>query len=212
MKPLKYPCILFDFDGTLADSLGMAVEIFNSMSEDYGHRKILPEDIPRLREMSTSQCLRELKVSRFKLPRLLLEGRKRLLRSISDIRPVQGIEEMLLSLRPLAKTIGILTTNSRENVEVFLKLHRLEKNFDFISSTSKLTGKAKNIKAIMLTYGYGSKEMILVGDEVRDIKAAQKTNIASAAVSWGFHTPQLLQGRKPDFMLYHPSELHGFIR
>ena len=42
------------------------------------------------------------------------------------------------------------------------------------TTTSKLTGKAKHLRAIRKTFSLTSHEMLYVGDEIRDVKASKK--------------------------------------
>jgi phosphoglycolate phosphatase-like HAD superfamily hydrolase len=48
---------------------------------------------------------------------------------------------------------------------------------------------------------------VYVGDESRDLDAARKAGVSVAAVSWGFHAPELLASMNPTYMLEHPREL-----
>ena len=49
--------------------------------------------------------------------------------------------------------------------------------------------------------------MIYVGDETRDITAAQKSRVQVVAVAWGFNSPQILTQFNPDHLIHHPLEL-----
>ncbi len=45
--------------------------------------------------------------------------------------------------------------------------------------------------------------MIYVGDETRDITAAQKSQVQVVAVAWGFNSPQILSQFNPDHLIDH---------
>ncbi|NJM38353.1 MAG: HAD hydrolase-like protein, partial [Akkermansiaceae bacterium] len=78
--------------------------------------------------------------------------------------------------------------------------------FDFISSTSKLTGKAKHLKAIRKTFSLRPEELLYIGDELRDVKASQKAGIPVAAVTWGFNSRESLAASEPNYIFDSPAD------
>ena len=94
-----------------------------------------------------------------------------------------------------------------ENVDLFLKAHGLREHFDFISSTSRLTGKSGHLRAIRKTFSLHAEEMLYVGDEIRDIKASKKAGIAMAAVTWGFNSAESLAAESPEHLVHAPRGL-----
>jgi phosphoglycolate phosphatase len=105
----------------------------------------------------------------------------------------------------------VLTSNSSENVEVFLNQFGIRKHFEFISTCPKLRGKAKHLSAIARTYSLSPLNMIYIGDEVRDIKAAKRAAVSVAAVTWGFNTKEALSKHEPDWLISTPDELAKLI-
>ena len=51
------------------------------------------------------------------------------------------------------------------------------------------------------------KEVLYVGDEIRDIHAAKNTGIHIASVAWGYNTVESLKKNKPEYLIYEPAEL-----
>ena len=126
--------------------------------------------------------------------------------NIAQLELIAGIKEVLPELRSRCESFGILTSNASTNVDLFLRAHGIRELFDFISSTSKLTGKAKHLRAIRKTFSLNGDEMLYVGDEIRDVKASKKAAIAVAAVTWGFNSPEALAESGPDHLLSAPRE------
>jgi phosphoglycolate phosphatase len=121
------------------------------------------------------------------------------------------MEKVLLELKKQVETLGILTTNSPENVREFLKRHNLE-IFDFISSGRKLMGKSSNIKSILKTFSLKPSDFLYIGDESRDIVAAKKAGVNVAAVTWGLNTPDVLLKENPNHLINTSDELIGIIK
>jgi len=199
--------IIFDFDGTIADSLETVCEIYNELAPAYDLVPIGPENLPVLRELGIRKLLKRLALKPRHLPHVLNQGRKMLRERIEEIKPVPGILEQIESLHQSPRPLGILTSNSSENVEVFLNQFGIRKHFDFISTCPKLRGKAKHLSAIARTYSLSPLNMIYIGDEVRDIKAAKRAAVSVAAVTWGFNTKEALSKHEPDWLISTPDEL-----
>jgi HAD superfamily hydrolase (TIGR01549 family) len=185
-----YSILVFDFDGTIADTLGETRRILNQIGPDYGIRHIEEHELDHLRHLSLKQLLDHLKIPKRRVPALI----------------AQGMSDVLVELRRHVHGFGILTSNATANVDLFLQTHGLRDQFDFISSTSKLTGKAKHLKAIRKTFSLRSEEMLYIGDELRDVKASQKAGIPIAAVTWGFNSRESLAAEKPDYLFDRPAD------
>jgi phosphoglycolate phosphatase len=156
--------------------------------------------------------LDHLDIPKRRLPSLIARGTSILRGSITRLDVIQGMSEVLTELRMHVESFGILTSNTPENVDLFLRGHGLREIFDFISSTSNLTGKAKHLKAIRKTFSLRAEEMLYVGDELRDVKASQKAGIPIAAVTWGVNSRESLAAEKPDFIFDQPKDFMRLLK
>ncbi len=208
---MKPKLIAFDFDGTIADTLSEMQKILNEMAPDFGYRQVDPEEMSQLRQLSMKELLKELGISKLQVPKLLTRGLQKLKSRIDRVEMVEGMKETLIELQPKAEHFGILTSNSSENVELFLKYNGLDHLFQFISSKSKLSGKAKHLKSILRTFSLDPEEVLYVGDELRDVSACQKVGIPIAAVTWGFNAKEALEKSEPDYLFDDPQELRDLI-
>jgi HAD superfamily hydrolase (TIGR01549 family) len=198
--------LVFDFDGTIADTLGETRRIFNRMAPDYGIRQVEEHELEQLRHLSLKQLLSHLEIPKRRVPSLISRGTGMLRGSIERLQMIEGMHEVIVELRRHVDRLGILTSNATANVELFLRTHGLREPFDFISSTSKLTGKAKHLRAIRKTFSLRHEEMLYIGDELRDVKASQKAGIPVAAVTWGFNSRESLAAEKPEYLFDHPAD------
>jgi phosphoglycolate phosphatase len=201
-----YKTLVFDFDGTIADTLGETRLIFNRIAPDYGIREVAEHELDHLRHLSLKELLDHLKIPKRRVPALISRGTGMMRGNITQLQLIAGMKEMLIELRGHVRSFGILTSNATANVDLFLKTHGLREQFDFISSTSKLTGKSKHLKAICKTFSLRPSELLYIGDELRDVKASQKAGIPIAAVTWGFNSRQSLAASKPDYLFDQPVD------
>lgn len=199
--------IIFDFDGTIANSLETALEIYNELAPEFNLVPIGPENLPELRQLGVRKFLKRIQLKPRHVPHVLNKGRLMLRERITGIQPIPGIVEQIKILHEQSHSLGILTSNSSENVEIFLNQHGIRQYFDFISTCPKLRGKGKHLSAIARTYSLSPLNMIYVGDEVRDVKAAKRAAVSVAAVTWGFNTKEALAKHDPDWLISDPKEL-----
>jgi len=208
---MAYRTIIFDFDGTLADTLEESRKIYNVLAPDYGLRQVQAEELPQLRHFSLLELLGHLNIPKRRVPSLISRGTALMRGNITRLQLIPGIDEVLKELRPRVQSFGVLTSNAPANVDLFLRAHGLRELFDFISSTSKLTGKAKHIKAIRKTFSLKESEMLYVGDEIRDVVASKKAHIPVAAVTWGFNSPEALAEHHPQHLINQVGELLDLV-
>jgi phosphoglycolate phosphatase-like HAD superfamily hydrolase len=125
---------------------------------------------------------------------------------IDQIRPIAGMPEIIASLHARGHRIGILTSNSEENVAAFLTRHELP-YFHFVKTSSKLFGKAREMKRILKAEKVTPSDVLYIGDETRDIEAAQETGLRIAAVTWGYNSAEALTAMQPHHVVSSPEEL-----
>ncbi|MGB3262733.1 MAG: HAD-IA family hydrolase [Microcoleus sp.] len=198
--------IIFDFDGTLADTIDILLSITNRLSAEFGFKPATKEEVAQLSNLTSWQILRYSGISIFKFPLLIRKLRAELRSEISDVQLFPGIKEVLLELKSLGFQLGIITSNSRENVLAALENNNLQDTFTFIYSGSTF-GKHKVINKWLRQEHINPEEVFYVGDEIRDIDAARKTGIKIIAVGWGFNSQEVLALHHPDFLIERPQQL-----
>jgi phosphoglycolate phosphatase-like HAD superfamily hydrolase len=206
-----YRSLVFDFDGTIADTLGETRRIFNQIAPDYGIRQVEAHELESLRHLSLKELLKHLDIPKRRVPALIARGTGLMRSQITQLQLIPGMGEVLVEMRRHVDSFGILTSNASANVELFLEAHGLREQFDFISSTSKLTGKAKHLKAIRKTFSLRHEQMLYIGDELRDVKASQKAGIPIAAVTWGFNSRESLAAASPDHLFENPADFLSLL-
>lgn len=203
--------IVFDFDGTLADTYDTFVEIANGLAKEFGYKPVHPEEQEKLKHLSAKDLIKQSEIAPFKIPFVLRRVKSELSHKIQDLQPINEIPDCLKQLKKKGYLLGILTSNIQKNVLLFLKTHHLDELFDFIYSGTSLFGKHKVINQLLKEHKLTPSEVIYVGDETRDIHSAQKSNVKVIAVAWGFNSAEILAKHQPDFLIYHPQELMAVI-
>lgn len=205
--------LIFDFDGTIADTFASMIEISNHLAGEFNFKKIQAQEVEHFKHKSSREMLRILQVPTLKIPRIANRAKKELNKKMTAIEPMDGIKETLQKIKSLVLPdgrqgykMGILSSNSLENVSKFLKQHELDL-FDFVLTSSGFWGKNHGLKKLIAQNGYYPQDILYIGDETRDIEAARKSGISVAAVTWGYNSSRALKSFQPDYVLHSPQEL-----
>jgi phosphoglycolate phosphatase len=202
--------MIFDFDGTIADTFHAVVDVLNQLSDEFGYRRAAPDDMATLTSLGLRELADHVGLAWHRLPALAVRVRKEMARQMPSIKPCPGIPGALAALRERGVRTGMLTSNNRHNVESFLAKNP-ELLFDFVSTGSGLFSKQLRLKRLLATQRLALAETCYVGDEVRDIEAARALGMQAVAVCWGFSSPQLLAASQPDHLFAEPSELLALV-
>lgn len=199
--------ILFDFDGTIANSLEIGFQITNRLAREFGYRQINLEEFKQLQNLSSREIVKQLKISIFKIPFLARRFNVEFGRNIEQLMLIPGIKETLLELKQRGNRLAIISTNSEKNIRLVLEAHGLLDIFDQILSSSSPFGKSRLIRKMIRQNRFSPETVFYVGDETRDIEAARKSRVAAIAVTWGFNSEKILAAQNPDFLIHNPHDL-----
>ena len=204
--------IFFDFDGTIADTLNTIVNITNRLAIQLNYKPITREEITQLKNLSSRQIIKKSGISILKFPWLISKVKSELARDIKSVKTFPEITETLIELRKHVPYLGILSSNSQENILAFLENNNLQTLFDFIYTEAPIFSKSRAINKILKQKNFRPEAIIYVGDETRDIEAAKRSRIKAIAVSWGFNSKEILAEQNPDFLIHQPRDLVEVIK
>lgn len=199
--------LIFDFDGTLVDSFGKAVEKFNVLADEFNFKRVHPTEIPELRNLTSKEFIQYLKIPLYKIPQILYSARKQMNNEMSALKSFANLPQILQKIHDANFSLGILTSNSKENVIAWLEANKIKNLFDFIHIESNFFGKTRILKKILKRYKINKLQAFYIGDETRDIDAAKQSGIHSVAVTWGFNSEKVLLQHQPDYVVKTPDDL-----
>ncbi|MGF7228950.1 MAG: HAD-IA family hydrolase [Candidatus Saccharibacteria bacterium] len=197
--------LLFDFDGTIADSFTVVAEIFYTLT---GHERIEdPAVIARLRKLPMTKVVKELHVPPLQIPRMLMKGRKMMSDHLHEVPVFKDIPETLLALRENGYEMYIMSSNSTQNVQRYLQITKLDTYFTKVYGGIGLLNKASAIRKVMRQNGMNRHDCVYIGDELRDVDGAKRAGVPMISVGWGYNDPELLASHHPDVLVMQPQEL-----
>jgi phosphoglycolate phosphatase len=202
------PVLILDFDGTVADSFPIFVDLLRELAPWWHFRAPTEDEIPALREMDVPQILKTLEVSWWKVPFLSMAFRKEMHKRVDQIGLISGIHEALWALHAEGWWIDLASSNSERQVRAFWEKHQLPPTGEGTFGIG-LFGKKSALEHLLRRNGWdrSAVQIAYLGDESRDIRAARSVGIEAWACTWGYAGTSILEKHQPDRLLTDPSQL-----
>src|SRR5215212_1236115 len=200
-----YRLAIFDFDGTLADSLPWFRASFHDVIARFDLTPVTAEELEQMRGLSAREMMARLNVSMWQLPAIVSDMRKRKLAAASETPLFAGIPAMLSDLRRAGIKTAIVSSDSEASVrQVLGPATSLITRFD---CGAAMFGKHWKFRRVARKLGAKLSETICIGDEIRDIEAAKAAGMDSGAVAWGYALPSALQAGGPTYLFNSIEEM-----
>jgi phosphoglycolate phosphatase len=207
---MKYKLVIFDFDGTLADSFPWVLNILDQLADRHHFQRIDQNDIEQLRSFGAKQMLKRYNVPLWKMPFIARDVRHMMNHDVHKIRMFSGVDRLLQVLANNGVQLALVTSNSFENARQVLGAHNMDL-FHYHECNVSIFGKTRRLKKILNHSRILPHEAICIGDEIRDIDAAKKALIPFGAVSWGYTRVNALQAHSPEMIFTDIDEMIAMI-
>lgn len=194
---MAYRLAIFDFDGTLANSVPWFAGVVNQLADQYGFKPVREEDHETLRGYEPRRLLDALGVPVWKIPMMVYHLRSMMARDIDQIALFDGIDGVLQSLSQAGVVVAVVSSNSYDNVRRTLGPDNVALIETFSCGVS-IFGKAAKLRGVLARCRIPRSEAIYIGDEVRDMEAARAARVAAGAVAWGYNTLEVLRTCGPN--------------
>jgi len=177
--------VIFDFDGTLADSFDVFLDAFDLAARTFRFRTFDRENLAYLRSLSAQEILKYHHVASWKLPLVARAIRRHMGSSMHKVQLVEGVQDALAHLRRRGVALALLTSNSHHNVKQVLGCEGLA-YFQVVECGTALFGKSRQLRKLLKQFSGRADDVIYVGDETRDVEAAREAGLKFVAVGWGY--------------------------
>jgi len=185
--------IIFDFDGVIIDSFNV---VFNILYEKINRHTKYEVKVDDLKEEYMNSSLKEIvkkyKINKFLLPIIYWKIGQSYTNHLTEMKPFPKVNDTLKSLKQKGYKLGILSSNKKRNIVLFLKNNNLDKYIDFIDTFYNPLKKDKYLENIIKRKGLNRFETYYVGDEVRDYCACMNAKINCVIATYGFKSENLL--------------------
>lgn len=203
---MRYTYLIFDFDGTLADSSEVQLTVLNELAKKHHFAKFTPEDYKNRDTMPLTQKLQMLSL----ILKLQSEFTLSYGRHIAKVKPIGELLSFLPLLQAYGYQIVVLSSNTEENITKFFKLHHVPPDIPVISSKG-LFNKHKAFSEFIKQRQCKADDILYIGDEIRDIKACSKSGIDMVFVKWGLDGDRDISSYKVKYTTSSPVDLKNLL-
>src|SRR5262249_31518896 len=153
--------VLWDFDGTLADTFSCLVSAYNVLAARRGLRPI--DDPEAARGLTPLELLRTLRIPLVRVPSLLTSVLTGMRRGMPGIRLFPGLHEVLVSFQQAGCRMSVLSSNSRDNILTCLRANEVATRFESVIGYRRIFGKGEGIRRFLKHRASPGERAIYVG-------------------------------------------------
>lgn len=209
---MRFKTIIFDLDGTIADTLPLCIAAFKKSIEPLLKATLSEEEIVATFGPSEEGTIRKL------IPEYEQEGITAYLQHYEELHgmcaePFTGIKELLQFLKDQHVALAMVTGKGVHSTRLSLKQFGLESYFEIMETGSpEGPSKIKGIRSVLSRLNAAAAESLYVGDAPSDITACKEVGIPIAAAAWASTAePEKLKPLKPEWIFYSVDEFKEWV-
>ncbi len=211
MSPQKV--VIFDFDGTLADTVPIIRAIYDDVAKKNKLTAMTDEDYLMLRKGTIGDARKWSGIHWWQWPMIVRSMKKLIAVESEKVRLFPGVVDMINELHDNDVEVYILSRNLPEVIERTLERYKQQKRVHILHRRKRSLGsKASVIKKLVRTHNIDAHSVWMIGDEVRDIQAANRAGVQSVAVTWGLQDESILLKYKPTKIVSTIDQLRAVLR
>ena len=204
--------ILFDFDGTLGDTLPLCIAGFRRAIEPLAGRSISDAEIIATFGPSEEGTIRALAPHAYERG---VADYLKFYRELHDMcpAPFPGVPELLAFLRARGVTVALVTGKGKRSCDISLEHYGIASLLDAVETGSpEGPCKPERIKAVLRRFSLKPEETLYVGDTPGDVEAAHSVGVPAAAAAWaGTADPDALRAARPEHLFFSIPEFRLFL-
>ena len=209
MTNQRITTLLFDFDGTLANTNDLILSSFQHVLDThfrgrYQRKDLLPFIGPTLHDTFS-------KVAPENAQQLIDEYREwNIANHDNYVTEFEGVTDTLRKLYDLGLKMAVVSTKRRDMVEMGIDLLGLAPYFETVIGLNDVTKAKPDPEPLLLAMerlGSSPEESLMIGDNFHDILGGKNAGVQTAGVAWALKGEEYLQTFEPDYMLKHMSDL-----
>lgn len=211
-----YSLIVFDWDGTLIDSIEQITTSLQIASRTVCGENISAADARQVIGLGLQEAISQLHPGKPEvvINKLADAYRQHYLHENRVPAPLfEGVIEMLDELLHRGFTLAIATGKSRVGLEHSLTEHPLRHYF----TTTRCAGENRSkphpemLLGILDDTRTSAHKALMIGDSEHDLMMAKNANVDAVAVTHGAHTADRLRQHKPLLCLDRVADLSNFL-
>jgi len=214
--PSEYKLLIFDWDGTLADSIGRIVTSMQGAAQRAGRPERDDEAVKGIIGLGLPEAILTLYPDLTEAQVIAFRQHYADIYIASDAEPsplFAGVAESLESFRDQGYRLAVATGKARRGLDRVLKAQGWEGFFDITRAADETVSKPDPLmlNQILAHCDVPAQQALMVGDASFDLLMARNAGIDSVAVSYGAQSIERLRTFGPTLEINHFSELRAWL-
>ena len=199
--------IIFDFDGTLADTRQQIVETMQQTIQTLGLASRTNEQCASMIGLPLKQAFTDLIPMSDEMGDQCVDTYRRIFNTNNAayiIPTFPNVIETLLQLSAKGYTLTIASSRSRKSLLDFVHTMHLEEIFSYILGADDVVHPKPHPEPVLRTleaFGCSPEEALMVGDMKYDIEMGRQAGTRTCGVTYGNGSPQELKEAGADYLL-----------
>jgi phosphoglycolate phosphatase len=211
-----YKLIIFDWDGTLMNSVERIVSSMQSAAETVGLVIPTNNEVKDIIGLSLPVVFDRLftDITAEQVKAMSVQYKYQYLEVDTTPSPLfENAMDLLVTLKQNNKLLAVATGKGREGLERVLSLSKTADLFHTTRCADEMPSKPDPtmLLSILAELNISSHEAIMIGDTSYDLKMAKNAGIDSIGVTFGVHNKQTLEKYSPKIIIDSLSELQGLL-
>jgi phosphoglycolate phosphatase len=211
-----YKLVIFDWDGTLMDSVDRIVSSMQSAAQTVGLVSPLDHDVKQIIGLSLTTALETLftSITAEQIEAMLVQYKYEYLEGDNTPTPLfENAINLLTQLKQHNKLLAVATGKGREGLNRVLNVSETSAFFNTTRCAGEMPSKPDPtmLNSILEELKIAPHEAIMIGDTSHDLKMAQNAGVDSIGVTFGVHDRDVLSRYKPKVIVDSLAELHQLL-
>lgn len=210
-----YKLLIFDFDGTIADTKDCVAQSTQEALQFYKLLNIPKEDIVRHMGIPIKEFVKQRTHNQYSnefYDNFVKKYREIYKRNMTTQTKIfEGLHHVLAKLKENGTILAIATSKGTQATQENLAHLGIRHYFDIILGEDLVTHKKPHPESIRIVMKHlnihDPKDVLMIGDSVYDIQMGKASGVDTAAVTWGAHEKEKLQKENPDFVFESVEKL-----
>ena len=216
LQPRRFRFVVFDWDGTLADSTALIADSLQQACRDVGEPVPDDADARYVIGLGFLDAVRHVApgLAPARHPDLAARYRHHYLTRDLDVALFAGAAELLAELDAAGFLLGVATGKTRAGLERALAQHGIGSRFAVTRCADESLPKPhpQMLQHLMQKVGAAPDETLMIGDTTHDLELARNAGAAAVAVAYGAHPPAGLERLAPLATVRSIAELRTWLR
>lgn len=212
----RFDLIIFDWDGTLVDSIDWIVHCIQQAAERYGCPVPEPQAAKDIIGLSIENAIKQLfpDTDNAICHNMAVHYSQTFFsKQISQDDLFPGVLDMLRQFKDDGYRLAVATGKKSSGLAQAINATGVAELFCTTRCSDQTASKPNPlmIDQIVAELGISKQRTLMVGDSVHDLQMAINAGVASIGVTCGAHSAETLQPYQPLCCLAYPAELIGII-